>query len=131
MTDDENEKCLQHLNDKSSLGLYFFKRFTPENFTQVFYWLHKVLDVKTSSVNGTKFMKNAYANLMAATVLHVRWELNGKCGDKNNHKAFLKSFNNLAVNEKFDKISLKDFARHTLKTRLPAPINAKTPVKKP
>ena len=58
MIDDADEKALTHLIINESIRQHFYSKFSSENFTEIFTWLHKYLDIKWSTVLEVAYMKS-------------------------------------------------------------------------
>ncbi|KAI9875523.1 MAG: hypothetical protein M1830_008384 [Pleopsidium flavum] len=124
--DAAGDHVLAHSDTDEAIGLFFAGRFSPENFTTVFPWLHKYLDVRRSSDLGRFYFKNVYANLMAQTVQHLRWLENGKIGDEYDRVALMHTFNGLGMDDIWKDLRARDFARlrpntTTRRSKKPAP----------
>ncbi|KAI9879078.1 MAG: hypothetical protein M1830_009662 [Pleopsidium flavum] len=56
--DAADDQVLTHSTTDESIGSFFATRFSPENFTTVFPWLHKYLDVRRSSEFARFYFKS-------------------------------------------------------------------------
>ena len=71
--DTNGEKTLNHLKDHNSLKQHLYARCSAEAFTEVFLWLHKVLNFKQSTPASQAYMQSKSYTLVENTLLIVRY----------------------------------------------------------